>query len=75
MYQKNESRTLTLVAAAVTLLGTTALTGCGGGSTVEPEVNRLPSGVTDLGAKAYRATATGAANTAAGQDLLTGGLG
>ena len=75
MYQKNESRTLTRVAAAVTLLGATALTGCGGGSTVEPEVNRLPSGVTDLGAKAYRATATGAANTAAGQDLLTAGLG
>ena len=75
MYQKTESRTLTLVAAAVALLGATALTGCGGSSTVEPEVNRLPSGVTDLGAKAYRATATGAANTAAGQDLLTGGLG
>ncbi len=75
MYQRNESRSLTLVAAAVALLGATALTGCGGGSTVEPEVNRLPSGVTDLGAKAYRATATGAASTAAGQDLLTGGLG
>ncbi len=75
MNRKTESRTLTLVAAAVALLGATALTGCGGGSTVEPEVNRLPSGVTDLGAKAYRATATGAANTAAGQDLLTAGLG
>lgn len=77
MNRNFETRALTLnmVAAAVALLGATALTGCGGSSAPNPEINRLPSGVTDLGAKAYRATAIGAANTAAGQDLLTAGLG
>jgi hydroxybutyrate-dimer hydrolase len=49
-----------------------AACGGGGGST---ETNTTPAGVTDLGYKAYRATATGAAATAAGQDLLTAGLG
>lgn len=57
------------VAAAVVVL----VAGCGGGSL--PEVNLVPNGVTDLGFKVYRATAIGAASTAAGQDLLTGGLG
>ncbi|MES2947808.1 MAG: 3-hydroxybutyrate oligomer hydrolase family protein [Pseudomonadota bacterium] len=57
------------------MAGSALLTGCGGSSVVQPDTNTLPSGVTDLGAKAYRATTTGAAGTAAGQDLLTGGLG
>jgi hydroxybutyrate-dimer hydrolase len=65
---------MTRAAAAAALLGAAVLTGCGG-SAATPEINTLPAGVTDLGAKAYRATATGAASTAAGQDLLTAGLG
>lgn len=75
MHSNFEKRALTTVAAAVALVCTSVLTGCGGANTVLPDLNVVPSGVTDLGAKAYRATATGAANTAAGQDLLTGGLG
>ena len=63
----------TTVATAVAVVCAATLAGCGGSSS--PELNALPSGVTDLGFKAYRATATGAANTALGQDLLTAGLG
>lgn len=74
MHSNFETRAMTTVAAAVALLGAALITGCGG-SAAAPEVNTLPGGVTDLGAKAYRATATGAAATAAGQDLLTAGLG
>ncbi|MGQ0711137.1 MAG: 3-hydroxybutyrate oligomer hydrolase family protein [Rhodoferax sp.] len=48
------------------------LQACGGGNT---DGNALPDGVTDYGYKVYRATTTGAAATAAGQDLLTAGLG
>jgi hydroxybutyrate-dimer hydrolase len=73
MQSNFDTRSLTLVAVAVSVVCATALTGCGG--TAMPEVNTLPAGVTDLGSKAYRATATGAASTAAGQDLLTAGLG
>lgn len=73
MHQPLDNRALTLIAASAALVATTALTGCGGSSA--ESVNQLPSGVTDLGIKAYRATTTGAASTAAGQDLLTGGLG
>ena len=70
-----ETRGLTTVAAAAAaVLCTTALTGCGGSSPLDP-VNSLPGGVTDLGYKAYRATTTGAASTASGQDLLTAGFG
>lgn len=69
-----ETRGLTTVAAAAAVLCTTALTGCGGSSPLDP-VNSLPAGVTDLGYKAYRASTTGAASTASGQDLLTAGLG
>jgi|JI10StandDraft_1071094.scaffolds.fasta_scaffold43431_3 hydroxybutyrate-dimer hydrolase len=74
MKNKFDTRAMTMVAAAVAVLSATALSGCGG-SSAEPEVNTLPTGVTDLGSKAYRATTIGAANTAAGQDLLTAGLG
>ncbi len=69
-----DSRALSHVAAAAALACTTVLTGCGGSSALDA-VNTLPAGVTDLGYKAYRATTTGAAATAAGQDLLTAGLG
>lgn len=74
MHRQLDKRALTIVAAAAALVCTSALTGCGG-STALDAVNTLPSGITDLGAKAYRATTTGAASTAAGQDLLTAGLG
>ena len=74
MHSQFDTRTLTLVAAAAALVCASALTGCGGATALDP-VNTLPSGITDLGAKTYRATTTGAANTAAGQDLLTAGLG
>ena len=77
MHSPSDTRALTTLAASLALAGVTLLTGCGGSSsTASPQdINALPSGVTDFGAKAYRATATGAASTAAGQDLLTAGLG
>ena len=74
MQRSLDQRTLTHVAAAAALACTAVLAGCGGSSPLDP-VNTLPAGVTDLGYKAYRATTTGAASTAAGQDLLTAGLG
>ena len=74
MQRSLDQRTLTHVAAAAALACTAVLTGCGGSSPLDP-VNTLPAGVTDLGYKVYRATTTGAASTAAGQDLLTAGLG
>jgi hydroxybutyrate-dimer hydrolase len=67
--QSNLNSRLVPVAAAVTVM----IAGCGGGSL--PEVNLVPNGVSDLGFKVYRASVTGSASTAAGQDLLTGGLG
>ena len=74
MQRSLDQRTLTHVAAAAALACTAVLAGCGGSSPLDP-VNTLPAGVTDLGYKVYRATTTGAASTAAGQDLLTAGLG
>jgi hydroxybutyrate-dimer hydrolase len=74
MHHPFKKRATALAAVTLAIAGATLLTGCGG-STVPQEVNMLPAGVTDLGAKAYRATAIGTASTAAGQDLLTGGLG
>ena len=68
MDKKMNGRLVPVAAAVVGLLA-----GCGGGSL--PEVNLVPNGVTDLGFKVYRASVTGSASTAAGQDLLTGGLG
>lgn len=71
-----EKQASSMAAAAAALVGAALMTGCGGGSSpAAPEVNTLPSGVTDLGAKAYRATTVGTGSTAAGQDLLTAGLG
>ena len=77
MHKPNETRSLTILAASLAVAGVTLLTGCGGSSSSPSaqDINALPNGVTDFGAKAYRATATGAASTAAGQDLLTAGLG
>lgn len=74
MHRSTDKRSLTILAASLALAGITMLSGCGG-SSAQQDVNVLPSGVTDFGAKTYRAKATGAASTAAGQDLLTGGLG
>jgi hydroxybutyrate-dimer hydrolase len=76
MHSPLDTHALKTLASSLALAGVTLLTGCGGSSSPsQQDVNALPSGVTDFGAKAYRATATGAASTAAGQDLLTGGLG
>ena len=71
MHRPTENRALAILA----VVGATLLAGCGGSSSPPPDINTLPTGVTDLGSKAYRATATGSASTAAGQDLLTAGLG
>lgn len=58
-------------ACATVLTGTLAACGGDGG----PDVNKLPSGVTEVSATAYPATARGTGATADTQDLLTGGLG
>ena len=57
-----------------TMVGAIALTGCGDGGSSPPE-NRLPDGISQLSVTAYTATTTGAGDTAASQDLLTGGIG
>ena len=61
-------------AALATVASALALTGCGGGGGGLPD-NRLPDGVTQVSVTAYPATSVGAGNTAASQDLLTGGIG
>lgn len=59
----------------ITLGAMFALTGCGGGGGSSTPPNPLPTGVTQHSVTNYSATAVGAGNTAATQDLLTGGLG
>jgi hydroxybutyrate-dimer hydrolase len=76
MHSPVDTRAHTTLVTALAMATATLIGGCGGSSSPSvQDVNALPNGVTDLGAKAYRATATGAAGTASGQDLLTGGLG
>lgn len=57
-------------AALAALAGT--LVACGGEGT---QLNKLPAGLTHVGATTYGATTAGTGATAAAQDLLTGGLG
>lgn len=57
-----------------TVLATFALAACGGGSG-SLDRNTLPASVTQVSVTAYAATTPGAGNSAATQDLLTGGLG
>ena len=59
-------------ALTATLLGSVTLMGCGGS---DPETNGLPSGITQHTQTVYPATVRGTGDTAATQDLLTGGLG
>ncbi|WP_054019251.1 3-hydroxybutyrate oligomer hydrolase family protein [Piscinibacter sakaiensis] len=61
------------VAAAAALLAAGLLAACGDGN--GPEPNTLPERTTSLGVTLYPATAPGNGSTAAGQDLLTAGLG
>ena len=81
MNKKSNRRHFSRGAALAAALGTAVLaSGCGGGVSLGygsevRQTNTLPAGVTDLGVKAYRATAVGSGSTAASQDLLTGGLG
>ena len=68
------------IAAAARLtcaLGLAAsLAGCSlGGDDAAPPTNDLPAGITQLGTTTYPATAVGAGNSAATQDLLTAGIG
>lgn len=69
----NTRRRQTKLASAMTL-GAIALAGCGGGGGSSP-TNDLPQGVTQHSMTAYSATTVGTGTTAAGQDLLTGGIG
>ena len=57
----------------MTALAGAALAACGGGSSGPS--NHLPNGIKEISATAYPATAVGTGATAAGQDLLTGGIG
>lgn len=59
--------------AAMTTLAGAVLAACGGGSS--NPTNDLPAGITPVSATAYPATTVGAGDTAATQDLLTGGIG
>lgn len=64
--------------AMAVVLGTGMLTACGGsgdGGILDGVRNTLPEGVTELSSAVYPATAPGPGDTAATQDLLTGGLG
>ncbi|MDB5741922.1 MAG: hydrogenase [Polaromonas sp.] len=61
--------------AAVVALGTGVLAGCGGSDSLPGAQNTLPAGLIQHSVVVYPATAPGAGNTAASQDLLTGGLG
>ena len=60
--------------ALATVVSAIALTGCGGGSSGVAE-NKIPAGVSQISVTAYSATTVGVGDTAASQDLLTGGIG
>ncbi len=60
---------------ALTALAGAVLSACGGSDPDPLPVNTLPAGVTQISAKVYGATTVGTGATAAGQDLLTGGIG
>lgn len=60
---------------ALTALAGAVLSACGGSDSDPLPVNTLPAGVTQISAKVYGATTAGTGSTAAGQDLLTGGIG
>ena len=68
-----KSKKKPIVRAALLTLGAAGLSACGGGN--DPDVSTQPSGVTTLSVNTYSATSVGSGNTAATQDLLTGGLG
>ncbi|NMM81973.1 hydrogenase [Acidovorax sp. SRB_14] len=58
---------------ATTALAGAVLAACGGGSSLP--TNELPKGVSQVSATVYPATTVGKGDTAATQDLLTGGIG
>lgn len=60
---------------AMTVLAAAVLAACGGDSSDPAPVNTLPTGVTQVSATVYPATTVGAGDSAAAQDLLTGGIG
>ena len=57
---------------ALTALAGAVLTACGGS---DAPTNDLPAGITQVSSTVYPATAAGKGDTAATQDLLTGGIG
>ena len=58
---------------SVAVLSCAVLAACGGDG---PRANNtMPAGITEISNTAYLATAVGAGNSAATQDLLTGGIG
>ena len=59
-------------AALGSIAAAALLAGCGGDGT---PTNDMPTGITQQGVTVYAATAPGTGDTAATQDLLTGGLG
>ena len=61
--------------ALATVASALALAGCGGGDGSSPAGNDLPAGISQLSVMAYTATTVGTGDTAASQDLLTGGIG
>ena len=59
----------------LTALAGAVLAACGGSDSDPLPINTLPAGVTQVSAKVYSASTVGTGATAAGQDLLTGGIG
>lgn len=71
--KKRSRKTRLAQACTLGALGALALAGCGGGGSTP--TNDLPAGVSQHSVTAYPATAVGAGDSPASQDLLTGGLG
>ena len=72
--KKSENKTS---AALATVVSAIALGGCGGdsGHGISLAANMLPDGISQISVTAYTAAAVGKGDTAASQDLLTGGIG
>ena len=75
MNSKKKSKLNRSTVLVTMALGGAIVSGCGGGNDTVTPVNSLPQGITQYGITVYAATSVGIGDTAASQDLLTGGIG